>query len=162
MAQPTERSASATSRPGLMTGAKSRWVAGAGLIVLAATAGVSSMFFFRSASPPTPTLSTPTAITALPTETLGLARSTIPISPLVTSVAPRTLVEAQAAHVLDGDTLEVTIQGRAEIIQLLGVNAPELLPQPLCFGAEASAYVQGQVTQSKRRIWLEGDVIGRR
>ena len=160
MAQPSERSPRRLSRPGLMTGAKSRWVAVSGFVALVATVVLTPILFFSSSNPAAQTLSTPSPSTALPTTANGLATATLPAtSPVApTPVLSGTPVEAQVARVLNGDTLEVLIQGRAEVVRLLGVNAPTTLQQPMCFGLEASSYVQEKITQAKRHVWLERDV----
>jgi len=49
---------------------------------------------------------------------------------------------AVVAHVVDGDTIDVTIGGHRERVRLLGINTPEVVDprKPVeCYGPEASA-----------------------
>jgi micrococcal nuclease len=66
---------------------------------------------------------------------------------------------AVVTKVSDGDTIEVRIGARTDIVRLLGVDTPETHhpTKPVeCFGPEASAYTTAQLTG--RAVELEGDV----
>lgn len=52
-------------------------------------------------------------------------------------------------RVLDGDTVDVTIGGRAERVRLVGVNAPEIShdgDRADCYGEASAAHVRAQLT----------------
>ena len=60
--------------------------------------------------------------------------------------------------VIDGDTLSVDIDGKIEVLRLMGINTPETVDprkQVECFGTEASAKAKKSLTG--QRIRLEGD-----
>ncbi|KKT35217.1 MAG: Micrococcal nuclease [Parcubacteria group bacterium GW2011_GWA2_44_12] len=60
--------------------------------------------------------------------------------------------------VIDGDTLSVDIDGKIEVLRLMGINTPETVDprkQVECFGTEASAKAKESLTG--QRIRLEGD-----
>ncbi|MFO7173309.1 MAG: thermonuclease family protein [Bacillota bacterium] len=60
-------------------------------------------------------------------------------------------------RVVDGDTLEVQVDGRTERVRLIGVDTPEVHGQVEPYGPEASAFTK-QVLAPGTRIWLEQDV----
>lgn len=67
---------------------------------------------------------------------------------------------ARVARVIDGDTLEVSLNGRTERVRLLGVDTPETVhPEKAvqCFGREASAKTEHLL--SKRDIFLAADPL---
>ena len=67
------------------------------------------------------------------------------------------------AHVIDGDTVDIDIKGRAERVRLIGVNTPETKhPTKLieCFGPEASAYLT-QLLPKGTTVRIERDVEAR-
>lgn len=71
-----------------------------------------------------------------------------------------TSTNAQIVRVVDGDTLDVRIDGQTtdQKIRLLGINTPEVVDprKPVeCFGKEASAYMHKLV--DGKRVRLEGD-----
>jgi micrococcal nuclease len=66
---------------------------------------------------------------------------------------------AVVTKVLDGDTIEVRIGSRTDVVRLLGVDTPETHhpTKPVeCFGPEAAAYTAARLTG--RSVSLEGDV----
>lgn len=70
--------------------------------------------------------------------------------------ASRTAVVVQA---IDGDTIEVRIGARTDVVRLLGVDTPETHhpTKPVeCFGPEAAAYTARRLTG--RTVTLEDDV----
>ncbi|MBP9864543.1 thermonuclease family protein [Patescibacteria group bacterium] len=74
--------------------------------------------------------------------------------------ASSTSTNAQIVRVVDGDTLDVRIDGQTtdQKIRLLGINTPEVVDprKPVeCFGKEASAYMHKLV--DGKRVRLEGD-----
>jgi micrococcal nuclease len=59
----------------------------------------------------------------------------------------------------DGDTIEVRIGARTDVVRLLGIDTPETHhpTKPVqCFGPEAAAYTASRLTG--RTVRLEGDV----
>lgn len=64
----------------------------------------------------------------------------------------------KVVKVVDGDTIDVVINGKAEKVRLLGINAPESVDPRRpdeCFGNEASKYVKD--TLLNKPVYLEGD-----
>src|SRR3989344_92064 len=60
--------------------------------------------------------------------------------------------------VIDGDTIQVTIDGKKETIRLIGINSPETVDprKPVeCFGKEASVFAKSKLTG--KSVQLEAD-----
>ncbi|MCU6792546.1 thermonuclease family protein [Paenibacillus sp. WQ 127069] len=104
------------------------------------------------------------ATTTSPSATVASAPVTIqPASPL--SMAPSTdkkLVDAHVTRVIDGDTFEVSINGKKETVRMILVDTPETKKpntpiQP--FGEEASAFTKA--TLEGKDVKLERDVSER-
>lgn len=83
----------------------------------------------------------------------------------------RGAMEANAvvAHVVDGDTIDVMIDGRDERVRLTGIDTPEIAhpagrSRPAndaeCFGDEATAYTESLLPVGTP-VRLERDVVGR-
>lgn len=101
--------------------------------------------------PPSPMQAVPSPTQALPTATIA------PLSP--TSAPPTATpaperVAARVVEVVDGDTLDVSIDGQTERLRLIGIDTPEVVDPrtPVqCFGREASAkaheLLDGQTVQ---------------
>ncbi|MCZ7525132.1 MAG: thermonuclease family protein [Acidimicrobiia bacterium] len=70
-----------------------------------------------------------------------------------------TRTSATVLRAVDGDTVEVLLgDGRADVVRLLGVDAPETHhpARPVeCYGPEAAAYLQARL--AGRAVQLEGD-----
>lgn len=67
-------------------------------------------------------------------------------------------VQAHIHRVIDGDTLEVIINGEKQKVRLIGVNTPETVDprRPVqCFGKEASNYAKQLLTN--QTVFLESD-----
>jgi micrococcal nuclease len=89
--------------------------------------------------------------------------------PLVTTLAPAIrpagdptpppgLPRARVTRVVDGDTIDVRLDGREERVRLIGINTPESVDprRPVeCFGQEASAYAKALL--SGQTVALEAD-----
>ena len=76
-----------------------------------------------------------------------------------TAVEPNAVVE----QVVDGDTVDVTIDGREERIRLIGIDTPEVQRPDApgeCYGAEATAFT-GSLLATGTPVRLERDVVGR-
>ena len=90
------------------------------------------------------------------------------VSPVATSTSTAdtiavsvTTTNAVVVHVVDGDTVDATMDGSTKKIRirLLGVNTPEVVDprKPVqCFGKEASAFAKSILTIG-RRIRLDAD-----
>ncbi|MFV0308309.1 MAG: thermonuclease family protein [Desertimonas sp.] len=66
-------------------------------------------------------------------------------------------------RVIDGDTIDVTIDGHDERVRLLGIDTPETkIPDtaPECYGPEASART-GDLLPAGTSVRLERDVVAR-
>jgi len=70
---------------------------------------------------------------------------------------------ATVVGVVDGDTIEVEIAGRHELVRLIGIDTPETLhpDRPVeCHGPEASAFT-ATLLPLGAQIRLERDLVGR-
>ncbi len=68
-------------------------------------------------------------------------------------------LEANVIRVVDGDTINVTVNGEDRRVRLIGVDTPETVhpKKPVQFyGKEASAFTKK--TLLNRKVWLEYDV----
>lgn len=91
-------------------------------------------------------------------DALGATQTTTTVS------APGGL-EANAVidYVIDGDTVDVIIDGREERIRLIGIDTPETKKpnSPIeCFGPEATAFTQ-QLLPVGTPVYIERDVVNR-
>jgi len=69
----------------------------------------------------------------------------------------------EIAHVIDGDTVDIDINGHTERVRLIGLNTPETKhpTKPIeCFGPEASAYLT-QLLPKGTDVRIERDVEAR-
>ncbi len=69
---------------------------------------------------------------------------------------PHRTFTATVVRVVDGDTLDVRIDGRTERVRLIGVDTPEVYGQAEAYGAEASAFTKRRL--DGREVRLELDV----
>ncbi|HKU18091.1 MAG TPA: thermonuclease family protein [Candidatus Saccharimonadales bacterium] len=63
-------------------------------------------------------------------------------------------------HYVDGDTITVTMSGKAETVRFIGVDTPEThRPNtPVqCYGPAAAAYTKSQIAQAGGKVRLEAD-----
>jgi len=70
---------------------------------------------------------------------------------------------ATVKHVVDGDTIDISIGGNTERVRLIGINTPETKHPTKgveCFGPEASAYTE-QLLPVGTEIRVERDVEAR-
>ncbi|HYP39721.1 MAG TPA: thermonuclease family protein [Chloroflexia bacterium] len=116
---------------------------------------------------PTRTLVTPSETPAQlppPTETALLLiltpGSTPTVAPLsnTPTATPIAFVEARVERIIDGDTLEVLLEGQAVRLRLIGVDAPETNGPPICFGLEATMKAEELIGRTAGRVLLEKDV----
>jgi micrococcal nuclease len=52
---------------------------------------------------------------------------------------------ARVLSIIDGDTIRVSFHGETETIRFIGVDAPELTPQPEPYGPEAEQYTRDKL-----------------
>ncbi|MFW6074834.1 MAG: thermonuclease family protein [Chloroflexota bacterium] len=72
--------------------------------------------------------------------------------------------EVEVIRVIDGDTIEVLYNGRAESVRLIGIDTPETVhpSQPVqCYGPEASQFTLDMIARANFRVILERDVSER-
>ena len=91
-------------------------------------------------------------------------------SPVPSTVALGPLeANATVDHIVDGDTIDVIIEGRDERVRLTGIDTPEVAhdassgrPATIgeCFGDEATAYVTSLIPVGTP-VLLERDVVAR-
>ena len=75
----------------------------------------------------------------------------------VIDAAPAGPETARVSRVVDGDTVEVTLNGETRRVRLLLVDTPEVHGGEECYGPEASAYVSSLLPEGAE-LRLEGDV----
>lgn len=95
--------------------------------------------------------------TYVPTDTNASSESTT--EPSISSQSAFKLIPAQVVSVIDGDTIEVKIDGKTEKVRLIGVDTPETKhpSKPVqSYGLEASKYTTSQLNGKK--VFLEKDV----
>lgn len=61
-------------------------------------------------------------------------------------------------RVIDGDTIEVLVEGREARLRLIGMDAPETNQGPVCYGPEAAAKAEELLRPVGERLLLEKDV----
>jgi micrococcal nuclease len=71
---------------------------------------------------------------------------------------PDDVLEAELVRVIDGDTIEVLLDGEVDTVRLIGVDAPER--ESHCFAPEAHRELR-RLIKPGRTIWLELDVSDR-
>jgi micrococcal nuclease len=79
----------------------------------------------------------------------------------LSEVPPRDPVEV--IDVIDGDTIEVQIDGEIELVRLIGINSPETdgpYREAECYGSEATALATAAIG-SARIVYLEQDQTNR-
>ncbi len=88
--------------------------------------------------------------------------SQTPSVPAVSTPTPQQVASpsavVQVSRVVDGDTIDVTIEGKKESIRFIGIDTPEVVdPRKLvqCFGKEASAKTKALLTG--KQVTLEAD-----
>lgn len=101
--------------------------------------------------PPSASLVAPTATPGAPAAEQAPSASGVP-------TRPSGLVSAQVVRVVDGDTVDVTIDGQTVRLRLIGMDTPETVDprSPVqCFGREASA--QAHTLLDGQTVQLEAD-----
>jgi micrococcal nuclease len=96
----------------------------------------------------------------------GAAETTsAPTAPIVSTVSASDGLEANAIidFVIDGDTVDVIINGSEERVRLIGIDTPETKKRnsPIeCFGPEATVFTQ-QLLPVGTPVYIERDVVNR-
>jgi endonuclease YncB( thermonuclease family) len=107
--------------------------------------------------PPFATLAPAATPSALATVTTPPTPSPAPTLALPTR--PIGLPQARVAYVVDGDTIDVVLDGSTVRVRLIGVDTPEIVdpnrPRQ-CYSAEASARTRALV--ENKVVWLEADL----
>jgi micrococcal nuclease len=99
-----------------------------------------------------------TSLAVLAAVALGAACSDAPAADDHVPAAG-TGVRARVTRVVDGDTVEVDLDGREIDVRLIGIDTPESVApgEPVeCYAAESSAYTEGRL--EARTVRLEFDV----
>jgi endonuclease YncB( thermonuclease family) len=108
----------------------------------------------------------PTRYAALDPEGNGLAceELSLGIAPAWwTNEVPRGVEPASLISVSDGDTIRVDVSGQIETVRLILIDTPETRDPnnpPECYGAEASAFLEGLLPVGSE-LYLETDVSER-
>lgn len=95
----------------------------------------------------------------LGTVLLAVALLSVPVRPH--ALAQPTRTSALVLAVIDGDTIEVLVDGRRERVRYIGMDTPEVWPadQIECYGPEASA--RNAQLVAGQRVELESDLTDR-
>ena len=86
--------------------------------------------------------------------------ATVASSDSPTARTPTATPPAVVVNVVDGDTLDVEVDGARERVRLILIDTPEVTGQAECFGREASDFVRRTVTPGTQ-LRLEKDVTER-
>lgn len=139
------------------------WVSVVGCGVAPPTPAPTPPLLSRSATATVPVVATAEA--PRPTATVQ------PAAPAAVATAPTTLAAptgapvtdqrrlAELVRVVDGDTVELRLDGRTERVRLIGIDAPELIGQRRsvdCLGRQASAK-SSELLPEGARVEVEGD-----
>lgn len=84
--------------------------------------------------------------------TIAIAISCGPVPSLISNAE-----QAIVLSVLDGETLEVNVNGGIERVRLIGIDVPETTGQVECYGPESSQFVKANA-HSGHQVVLEKDV----
>ncbi len=68
---------------------------------------------------------------------------------------PAQTLQATVQRVVDGDTVDVLVDGREERVRLIGVDTPEVYGKAEAYGAEASAFTKQRLTGQEVRLELD-------
>ncbi len=85
------------------------------------------------------------------------------VAACTSGTAPSADGHATVTHVVDGDTIDVEIGGRAERVRLIGIDTPETKKpnSPIeCYGPEASAF-SASLLPVGTDVLIERDIVGR-
>lgn len=92
------------------------------------------------------------------------SRTAVTTSPPAATVPPSTYVaNATVVRVVDGDTIDVRVDGTEERVRLIGIDTPETVKPntPVqCYGPEASEHTK-ELLPPGTPVYLERDVVAR-
>lgn len=125
------------------------------VLLLSATAGCESPVAPSSTLAPSAPNAT-SSIAPPTTATQASAHATIFPSISATPVPSNTQV-AEVASVVDGDTIDVRLDGKTQRVRFILVDTPEVFGGTDCFGPEASAFTK-RTLQAGTKVSLEKDV----
>jgi micrococcal nuclease len=94
---------------------------------------------------------------------IGLASCSNSSSPTRSQTNAVKIANVEIVKVVDGDTVDIDLDGHTERVRLIGVNTPETKhpTKPIeCFGTEASAYLT-QLLPKGTTVRIERDVEAR-
>ena len=94
---------------------------------------------------------------------MGVCAAATSCTPPLLSPSADGHVHARVVKVVDGDTVDIRLGGRAETVRLIGVNTPETVhpTKPVeCFGPQASAHTKS-LLPAGTDIWIERDTEAR-
>src|SRR5688500_6399309 len=94
----------------------------------------------------------------IPTQRAGLPTTIRPTVPVNTVVMPANLPSASVVKVVDGDTIDISLNGQTSRVRLIGMNTPETVDprrSVQCFGTEASNRLK-QLLQGQT-VFVESD-----
>lgn len=77
------------------------------------------------------------------------------------SAEPESVVSAEVLRVVDGDTIEVDLDGREEDVRLIGVDTPETVKpgEPVqCFGPQASEFAKSVLEDETVRLEFDREL----
>ena len=90
---------------------------------------------------------------------LFISNPSIDSKKVQTALIPSNTALLNVVKVVDGDTIDVSIDGKTERIRLIGINTPETVDprKPVeCFGKEASD--EAKLLLGGKKVYLEADV----
>ncbi len=68
------------------------------------------------------------------------------------------LLEASLVRVIDGDTFDVSVDGKVSRVRIIGVDSPETNGKLICYGQEATNKAKELLAATNGRLLLERDV----
>ena len=101
---------------------------------------------------------TPEGVPGIATATRPVRGTAVPAPAVDTPPLPANLTEGEVTRVVDGDTIDVNVDGRTERVRMIGLNTPESVDsdRPVqCFGIEASSFTKDLLTN--QTVLLESD-----
>ncbi len=100
----------------------------------------------------------PEGVPGIATATRPVRGTAVPAPAVDTPSLPANLEEGNVTRVVDGDTIDVRVNGRTERVRMIGLNTPESVDpnRPVqCFGIEASSFTKALLTN--QTVLLEAD-----
>ncbi|MBI3485701.1 thermonuclease family protein [Candidatus Daviesbacteria bacterium] len=123
------------------------------LVLSILTLGLSSYFFYQGL------VASPNLVQKQPSQNLAQLPSSSSVLGSSSSANLANLEQVKVTRVIDGDTIEVEINGELKKLRYIGVNTPETVDprRPVqCFGKEASA--ENKRLLEEKSVYLEKDI----